>query len=244
MLSKTAAIFRRDGYEGITGPDRRRFRIYADRIQTHLGVLVQHAGSGDGRERRGVVWIANDIKPDVAILDVWMPKLDGIQAAHQIRKDNPDTAIVFISSYDDLTFVADLMQNGVERKAYLLKHPISDVTGPVSVVEAVPRGRTVLDSGIVQRLARLFCKYSQTLNTDLSDVEQDVLGLKAQGYDDERICATLHLGQSKLADYSEPLHPNLGILGGTDEERRIMAVRAFVGQIHKVPLGKVYVAVS
>ena len=53
----------------------------------------------------------------MAILDVWMPKVDGTQAAHDIRNQNPDSAIVVISSYEDLNLVADLMQNGVDRKA-------------------------------------------------------------------------------------------------------------------------------
>jgi len=50
--------------------------------------------------------IAAQTRPDVAILDVRMPKVYGIQAAHEIRRNNPKTSIVVISSYDDLTFVA------------------------------------------------------------------------------------------------------------------------------------------
>lgn len=188
--------------------------------------------------------MAKEIEPDVAILDVWMPKVDGIQAAHEIRKQLPDTAIIVISAYDDLTFVADLMRNGVNRKAYLLKHSISDITGLVNVVEAVYKGCTVLDSGIVQRLARLFCKYSDEFNTNLSDMEQDLLGLMAEGYDAERIGETLHIDQRELAIHSSSLYENLGILGGSDEEQRILAVRAFVNQIHEVPLARVYDAVS
>jgi len=94
----------------------------------------------------------------VAILDVMMPKVDSIQVAHQIRQRHPETAIVVISAYEDLSFVADLMRNGVGRKAYLLKHSISDIAGLVRIVEAVYRGHTVLDSGIIQRMARLFYK--------------------------------------------------------------------------------------
>ena len=190
------------------------------------------------------VWIADDIKPDVAILDVCMPKKDGIHAAHEIRKRLPDTAIIIISSYDDLTFVSDLMRNGVERKAYLIKHSISDVTSLISVVEAVYQGNTVLDSGLVQQLARLFCKHSGSLDTGLSGIEQDIPGLMAEGYDDEQICSTLHLERPEAASHAASLYQNLGIYESDSEERRIMAVRAFVSQIHKVPLGRVYVPVS
>jgi len=173
-----------------------------------------------------------------------MPKVGGIQAAHEIRKRLPNTAIVVISAYDDLTFVADLMRNGVDRKAYLLKHSISDITDLVSVVEAVYEGCTVLDSGIVQRLARLFCKYSDEININLSDIEQDLLGLMAEGYDDEHIRGTLHINQKEVTSHSSSLFENLGILGGSEQEQRILAFRAFVNQIHEVPLARVYDAVS
>ena len=103
------------------------------------------------------VWSAAETEPDVAILDVMMPKVDGIQVAHQIRERRPGTAIVVISAYEDLSFVADLMRNGVGHKAYLLKQSISDIAGLVRVVEAVCRGHTMLDSGIIQRMARLIC---------------------------------------------------------------------------------------
>ena len=63
---------------------------------------------------------------DVAILDIRMPKVDGIKVAHEILKLRPGTAIVIISAYDDLSFVADLMQNGLGRKAYLLKNSLSE----------------------------------------------------------------------------------------------------------------------
>ena len=166
----------------------------------------------------------------MAILDVCMPKKDGIHAAHEIRKRLSNTAIIIISSYDDLTFVSDLMRNGVERKAYLIKHSISDVTSLISVVEAVYQGNTVLDSGLVQQLARLSCKYSGALDAAKAGIEQ--------------ICSTLHLERPEAASHTASLYQNLGIYESDSEERRIMAVRTFVSQIHKIPLGRVYTPVS
>ena len=180
----------------------------------------------------------------MAILDVMMPKVDSIQVAHQIRQRHPETAIVVISAYEDLSFVADLMRNGVGRKAYLLKHSISDIAGLVRVVEAVYGGHTVLDSGIIQRMARLFCKYSGALGTELSGTEQDVLVLVADGYDDDLICETLRLGQTQIEEHSASMYAKFGISGGSPSEQRIAVVQAFVEQIHKIPLSKAYDAVG
>lgn len=120
-----------------------------------------------------------------------------------------------ISAYEDLSFVADLMRNGVGRKAYLLKHSISDIAGLVRVVEAVYGGHTVLDSGIIQRMARLFCKYSGALGTELSGTEQDVLVLVADGYDDDLICETLRLGQTQIEGHAASTYAKFGISGGS-----------------------------
>jgi DNA-binding NarL/FixJ family response regulator len=155
--------------------------------------IVAMAANGEEASK-----LAAETRPDVAILDVRMPKVDGIQAAHEIRRNNLKTSIVVISAYDDLAFVADLMRYGVEKKAYLLKYSLSDITGLIRIVEAVHRGQTILDSGIVQRMARLFCKHSDLLDTDLCGEEQDLLGLMAEGYSDDRVCATLHLDRANV----------------------------------------------
>lgn len=187
---------------------------------------------------------AAETKPDVAILDVRMPKFDGIQAAHEIRRQDPDTSIVVISAYDDLAFVADLMRNGVEKKAYLLKSSLFDITGLIRAVGAVDQGQTILDSGIVQRMARLFCKHSDLLKSNLSGEEQDILGLMAEGFGDGEISATLHLDRTQVQDQSESIYEKFGLPGGTTSDRRLMAIQEFVNQIHKVPLAMAYDAVG
>lgn len=187
---------------------------------------------------------AAETRPDVVILDVRMPKVDGIQAAHAIRQNKPDTGIVVISGMDDLSFVADLMQNGVESKAYLLKSSLSNITGLIQTVESVHQGQTRLDSEIVQRMARLFCKHSDRLESNLSGPEQDLLGLMAEGHSDSEICNTLHLTRDEVEQQASSIYHKFGLMDGTTAEWRTMAIREFVGQIHKVPLTMAYDAVS
>ena len=179
---------------------------------------------------------AAESAPDVAILDIRMPKVDGIKVAHEILKLRPGTAIVIISAYDDLSFVADLMKNGASQKAYLLKNSLSDISELIRIVEAVYQGHTVLDSGIVHKMARLYCKHSEVLNTALTEMEQDLLGLMAEGYDDAYICRSLHMDQEQVEDNSESIYRKFGIDQGMAQHRRIKAIQAFVEQIHMVPL--------
>ena len=179
---------------------------------------------------------AAETAPDVAILDIRMPKVDGIKVAHEILKMRPGTAIVVISAYDGLSFVADLMKNGASQKAYLLKNSLSDISELIRIVEAVAKGHTVLDSGIVHKMARLYCKHSDVLNTTLSDMEQDLLGLMAEGYDDAYICRVLHMDQEQIDYKAESIYKTFGFEQGSAQDRRIKAIQAFVEQLQRVPL--------
>ena len=193
--------------------------------------IVAMASNGEEAVQR-----AAESAPDVAILDIRMPKVDGIKVAHEILKRRPGTAIVIISAYDDLSFVADLMRNGAARKAYLLKNSLSDISELIRIVEAVDQGHTVLDSGIVHKMARLYCKHSDVLDVTLTEMEQDLLGLMAEGYDDPYICRALHMDQEQVEDDAESIYRKFGLGQGTAQERRMKAIQAFVEQIHKVPL--------
>ncbi len=213
--------------------DSEFMRIAYKRIlESHSNFRVV-AMASNGEE---AVQQAAESGPDVAILDIRMPKVDGIRVAHEILKRRPGTAIVIISAYDDLSFVADLMQNGAANKAYLLKNSLSDISELIRIVEAVNQGHTVLDSGIVHKMARLYCKHSDVLQTTLTDMEQDLLGLMAEGYDDAYICRALHMDQERVEDHAGSIYRKFSLNQGTDQERRMKAIQAFVEQIHRVPL--------
>lgn len=213
--------------------DSEFMRIAYQRIleaESHLKVVGMAA---DGER---TVETAMETVPDVAIIDIRMPKIDGIRAAHSILEQHPGTGIVIISAYDDLNFVADLMQNGSQRKAFLLKTSLATISDLVRVVEAVSKGQTVLDPSIVQRLARLYCKHPNSLSALLSDMEQDMLGLMAEGYDDAFIGRALHLDDKLVEEHSGSIFGKLGLPEGPDLDRRIKAIQAFVDGIHNVPL--------
>ena len=80
--------------------------------------------ASDGQE---ALAMALELTPDVAVLDVRMPKLDGIAVALSITAKYPTTGIVLISAYDDLAFVSAIMTGGAARKAYILKNSLDDI---------------------------------------------------------------------------------------------------------------------
>ena len=176
--------------------------------------------------------------PDVALMDIRMPEMDGIEATDRIVKILPDIAIVIISAYDDPRYLAELLRNGPERKAYILKNSLNDIEELIRTVDAVTQGQTVIDPGMVQKLARLYSHDSRWLRFGLTTVEQDVLELATEGYDDAEIAAKLRVTASEVQEAFEGIYEKFELVlnasqGEHEDQIRLLvqAIQAFVKHI-------------
>lgn len=176
--------------------------------------------------------------PDVALMDIRMPEMDGLEATDRILKVLPDIAIVIISAYDDLRFLAELLRNGPERKAYILKNSLDDIEELLRTVDAVTRGQTVLDLGMVQKLARLYSHDSRWLAFGLTSIEQDVLELATAGFDNAEITEELRVDIFTVQNTLEGIYKKLSLDEVEQADRRVQAVQIFVKQI-VVALGEI-----
>ena len=141
---------------------------------------------------------AIDLVPAVAILDVRMPKLDGLETARRIGLQHPGTAIVMISAYDDLAFVAELLKNVPEGKAYLLKSSLDDIDELIRVINAVTKGQTVLDPSIVLKLTSLYVRQDIPQSERLTNAQRNVLELIAEGQTNREIAGQIDLGEKTV----------------------------------------------
>ncbi len=114
---------------------------YRKILETDAGLTIV-ATASDGPE---AVRKAQDTVPDVAVLDIKMPDISGIDAAGQILASCPDTGIVIVSSYEDTQYFVELLKYGSRGKAYILKTSINDIDLFIRTVRGVARGETILD---------------------------------------------------------------------------------------------------
>lgn len=149
------------------------------------------AEAGDGEE---AVRLASDLKPDVAIIDVAMPKLDGIEATRQIKALCPDVAVLVLSAYDDDQFVFGLLEAGAA--GYLLKsvrgHEIVDA------IRAVDAGESVLHPSVARKVLNRFASVSSKAQRKkplelLTDREMEVMRLVTKGLSNKDIADGLSL---------------------------------------------------
>lgn len=149
------------------------------------------AEAGDGEE---AVRLASDLKPDVAIIDVAMPKLDGIEATRRIKALCPEVAVLVLSAYDDDQFVFGLLEAGAA--GYLLKsvrgHEIVDA------IRAVDAGESVLHPSVARKVLNRFASVSSRAQRKkplelLTDREMEVLKLVTKGLSNKDIADGLSL---------------------------------------------------
>ena len=192
----------------LVADDNQFMRTAYKRILDTQDELEVVAMAADGEDALGK---AIALSPDVAILDIRMPKMDGIEAAHRITERHPLTGIVLISAYDDLAFVSAIMKDGAQRKAYILKNSLDDIAELIRVVEAVSNGLAMLDPVIIEKLMTIYFRQSGSQPLAFTDMEEEVLRLLLAGHDDFYITRSLGLNQEPMAAIAAAACAKLGV---------------------------------
>jgi RNA polymerase sigma factor (sigma-70 family) len=149
--------------------------------------------SGNGRE---AVELANSLKPDVVVMDIGMPLLNGIEAALQIRAALPETEIVMLSMHSDEGYVLRALKAGA--KAYLLKD--SAEADLARAVRAAAAGKSFFSPAVGKVLLEDYMRKLQRSGAEdsyeiLSPREREILQLVAEGNSSKEIAKLLHLSQ-------------------------------------------------
>ena len=151
--------------------------------------VVGEAGNGEE-----AVKLSSELKPNIVIMDIVMPKLSGIEATKQIREVSPATAVLVLTAYDDDRYVIGLLEAGAA--GYLLKSARSQVL--VEAVRAVHAGESVLHPTIIAKILKYGVQMQakaaeRKAEERLSERELEVLKLAAKGMSNKDIAKELFL---------------------------------------------------
>ncbi len=147
-------------------------------------------------------------KPDVALLDIRMGEVTGIDAAKEILGFDKDARVLFLTTFSDDEYIIESLRIGA--KGYILKQNYDDI---VPALEAVMSGQNVFGSEVVSRIPELmksggafdFEKY------DISDREQEILTLIAEGLSNKEIAGRLYLSEGTVRNYISSLLEKLSL---------------------------------
>jgi DNA-binding NarL/FixJ family response regulator len=196
---------------------RRGLRAYLD-VVDDMGVVGEAADGQDALERIAVL-VAAGRPPDVVLMDLLMPGMDGVTATAAITQRHPEMAVVAMTSFTQADKVHGALQAGAA--GYLLKDAEADEVA--AAIRAACRGEVHLDPAIARQLTRsLLTPQSQTVNA-LTDREREVLVLVAQGLSNQQIADALVISERTARTHVSNILSKLGVASRT--QAALMAIR-------------------
>ena len=176
--------------------------------------------AGDGEE---AVRLATELNPDVVVMDVAMPRLNGIEATRQIKLMFPNIAVLTLTAYDDDEYVFGLLEAGAA--GYLLKTASGDEL--VRAISAVQKGEPVLDPAVAKKVierAKLHgAGHRPAKQERLTDREMEVLKLAADGLGNKEIAEQLRLSRRTVEGVMRSVFNKLSV--GSRVEAILYAVK-------------------
>ena len=171
------------------------------------------AEAGDGEE---AVRLAVERDPDVVVMDIAMPKLNGIEATKRIKEISPTTAVLVLTAYDDDEYIFALLEAGAA--GYLLKDV--STTELIEAIRAVQGGESVLDPAIARKVVNYFSRHVEGRDKDtldqLTERELEVLRLAGKGVTNQEIASKLTISVRTVQAHLSHIYNKLGVGSRTE----------------------------
>jgi DNA-binding NarL/FixJ family response regulator len=170
-------------------------------------------------------------KPDVAIVDVRLPPTftdEGLRAALAARAELPGLPVLVLSQYVEQLYARELLADGSGGIGYLLKDRVLDSAQFMDAIRRVAGGGTAMDPEVIARL--LDRNSGDGAVATLSPREREVLGLMAEGRSNAAIAQQLVITERAVAKHTASIFIRLGLQPSDDNNRRVLAVLAYLGR--------------
>jgi DNA-binding NarL/FixJ family response regulator len=195
---------------------REGLRILLD-MEPDLEVVGE---AGDGGE---AVESYPQLLPDVVLMDVRMPKMDGVEATRRILTHHPEARVVILTTFDDDEYVFEGIRAGAV--GYLLKAVSGEELA--DAVRTVTRGGALIEPSVARRVMAEFARLSKPSQVEkerliepLSDREIDVLRLVSQGFSNREIADQLYLAEGTVKNYVSSVMQKLSVRDRTQAALR------------------------
>lgn len=172
---------------------------------------------GEASDGREAVRTAEQLAPDVVIMDIGMPNLNGVEATSQIVKQRPDTGVIILSMHSDEAYLRRALAAGA--KGYLLKD--SADADLYRAVEAVANGKSFFSPAIANTLLEDYMRQLQQRGLEdsydlLTDREKEVFQLLAEGKSNKEVATALNLSTATIETHRTHIMQKLDLHSAAD----------------------------
>jgi DNA-binding NarL/FixJ family response regulator len=169
---------------------------------------------GEASEGETAIAAATTLQPDVVVMDVSLPGLNGVQATRRIKAQQPDVRVVALTVHEEGGYLRSLLDAGAS--AYVLKR--SAASELVRALQVVSDGGTYLDPSMAGQLVGKLVRNTREIGPApaLSERESEVLKLVARGYSNKEIAGKLQVSVKTVETYRYRAVEKLGLRGRAD----------------------------
>lgn len=170
-----------------------------------------------GVARNGVEALSfiGSLKPEVVLLDIRMPEMDGVQCTRAIKTDFPDTKVLMLTTFDDEEYIMKALAFGAS--GYILKD--IEMNKLIEAIIDVSQGKMVMPPQVAAKLARGLSKKISVKGfndagsdeIDLTDREREIAGMLVQGFTNRQISAALYISEGTVRNYISNIYSKIGI---------------------------------
>ena len=187
---------------------------------------IQVVGDADSGEV--ALALVNQLRPDVVLMDIRLPGMNGIEVTRRLTRDHPDVRVLMVSAYDEDEYVRGALEAGAA--GYLRK------TAPgkelVQAVRAVAGGASVLQSGLTARLL-ISSRQPEPGVAELTERELEVLSLLAEGLHNRELAARMGISTRTVDRHCDNIYAKLGVGSRTEAVVRAISTKLLtVGDEH------------
>lgn len=188
--------------------------LIRDGLKTVLSLEKDIEVVGTARNGMEVCRMADSLYPDILLLDIRMPEMDGVECTKVIKKECPGTKVLILTTFNDDEYIIEALANGAS--GYILKD--IEVEKLVEAIHDAVQGKIIMLSEVAAKLAQGLSKISSrnreegdiSCDLDLSERERDIARMMVQGFTNKQISSALYMSEGTVRNYISNIYSKIG----------------------------------